>query len=643
MSIFHDNIVAGASGGGGEGLYAEEVFNSFIYEGTGSGTIQVQNGLDLSGEGGMVWMKKRNASNSHYIVDTERGKTKYNRPDASTAEGTASDYIDSFNSDGYTLGSNSNVNSGTHCAWSFRKAPGFFDVITYTGDGQNGRDIAHSLGTRPGMIWIAGRQQGWNWIVWHQGKGNDRNLELDNDGNGQNASCTVAEGNTTHFTLSSSGMVNNNGYNYVAYVFGHDSQEFGKNGDENIIYCGEYTGSGSDQIIDIGFEPQFLLIKAHENTSTNWLLIDSARQEHIGESDGTGDNDYYFNVDVAQNENYDRIVNFKANGFRLTTGANSSNRNGWKYIYMAIRAPHKEAESASDFFQQRTRTGTGGYIDSEINFRADWAWVRARNVIDPIFTNFRGQNRQGRYVTTNGASSPADHIIIHKTRDNFIEYSSNSGSNGAGKLYYDVFWKKCPGAFDMQRYHGTQASHTINHNLGATPQLIWICRTTNGSWQGTDAGCTPNKSMAISGTAAVGTDTNGFTGVSDTTFTLGNNPNLNSSGGSFVAFLWANLSGIIDIGTYSGTGNNIDVDCGFSSGAQFVIIKRQDSSGEWYFFNTALGLVAGNDTFFNNNSSNPNSSNDYIDPLNAGFTITSTAPTDLNTSGGTYLYMAIAA
>jgi hypothetical protein len=269
--------------------------------------------------------------------------------------------------------------------------------------------------------------------------------------------------------------------------------------------------------------------------------------------------------------------------------------------------------------------------------------TKARNVVDPFFTNFRGQSRSNRYVTTTGASSPADHIIIHKTKDNFVEYSSNSGTNGAGKLYYDVLWKKCPGAFDMQRYHGTAASHTINHNLGATPQLIWICRTINGSWQGTVAGCTANKSLQLSSTASEQTDTTGFTGVSDTTFTIGTNNNLNSSGGSFVAFLWANLAGVIDIGTYSGTGNNVNVDCGFSSGAQFVIIKRQDSSGEWYFFNTTLGLVAGNDTFFNNNSSYTNSSNDYIDPLNAGFTITSTAPTDLNTSGGTYLYMAIAA
>ena len=646
MSIFHDNIIAGASSGGGEGLYAEEVFNTFIYEGTGSGTIQVQNGLDLSNEGGMVWMKRRNASTSHYIVDTERGISKQSRPDASTTEGgTGNQYVTSFNSDGYTLGDNSNVNasSGTHCAWSFRKAPGFFDVVLYTGDGQNDRDIAHSLASEPGMIWIAGRQQGWNWMVYHRGMPDNKNQELNNNSGDTNAAIFVNSNSTTHFTISSNGMVNNNGYNYIAFIFGHDSQEFGKTGRENIIYCGDYTGTGSDQTIDIGFEPQFLLIKAHETTNTNWRLFDSARQEHIGEQKSTNDQDYYFNVNLAQNENYENGVNFRGNGFRLTTGGTDTNTVSRKYMYMAIRAPHKQAESASDFFQQRTRNGNGAVLDSQINFRADWALTKARNVFDPFFTNFRGQSRSNRYVSLTGATSPADHIVVHKTKDNFVEYSSNSGTNGGGGQYYDLFFKKCPGAFDLQRYHGTGASQSISHSLGATPKLIWIVTNESGAWNCSDETVSVNSRLDIDDSAAVSTTANTFSSVSDTSFTIGSSNNINSSNKSYAAFLFTSLSGIIDIGTYSGTGNNVDVDCGFSSGAQFVLIKRRDSSGKWYFFNTAMGLVAGNDSFVNNNSGHDTDNTDYIDPLNAGFTITSTAPTDLNTSGGTYIYMAIAA
>ena len=112
------------------------------------------------------------------------------------------------------------------------------------------------------MIWIAGRQQGWNWMVYHRGMPDNKNQELNNNSGDTNAAIFVNSNNTTHFTISSNGMVNNNGYNYIAFIFGHDSQEFGKTGRENIIYCGDYTGTGSDQTIDIGFEPQFLLIKA---------------------------------------------------------------------------------------------------------------------------------------------------------------------------------------------------------------------------------------------------------------------------------------------------------------------------------------------------------------------------------------------
>jgi hypothetical protein len=637
-------MVPGSSGSGGEGLYAEEVFNCFIYEGTGSGTIQVQNGLDLSGEGGMVWMKRRNASNSHYIVDTERGISKQSRPDSSTTEGgTSNQYVTSFNSDGYTLGDNSNVNasSGRHVAWSFRKAPGFFDVILYTGNGQNDRDIAHDLGSAPGMIWIAGRQQGWNWMVYHQGMPDNKNQELNNDSGDTNAAIFVNNNSTTHFTISSNSMVNNNGYNYIAFVFGHDSQEFGKNGNENIIYCGEYTGAGSVQTIDVGFEPQFLLIKGMENSGTDWQLYDSARQEHIGEEQGTNDTDYYFNVNRAQNENYDRNVNLRGNGFQLVTSSSHNNQVGRKYMYMAIRSPHKVAESASDFFQQRARTGNGSVLDSQINFRADWALTKARDVVDPFFTNFRGQSRNNRYVRLTGGTSPADHVVVHKTKDNFVEYSSNSGTNGSGKKYYDLFFKKCPGAFDLQRYYGTGASHTISHTLGTTPDLIWIVDTNTGGWNCSTFPFEANKKLDIDSTGAVVTTTNLFSSVSDTTFTIGSSGNINQQGKSFAAFLFASTAGVIDIGTYSGTGNNVDVDCGFSSGAQFVLIKRRDSTGNWFFFNTAMGLVSGNDTYIRNTSGTEINSYDYIDPLSSGFRITSSAPAELNASGGTYVYMAI--
>ena len=97
------------------------------------------------------------------------------------------------------------------------------------------------------------------------------------------------------------------------------------------------------------------------------------------------------------------------------------------------------------------------------------------------------------------------------------------------------------------------------------------------------------------------------------------------------------------IGVYTGTGSDVNVDCGFSAGARFVLIKRNNDSGDWYVYDHARGIVAGNDPFQEwNNAAAETGSTDYIDPLSTGFTITSSAPADLNVSGGTYIFLAIA-
>ena len=94
---------------------------------------------------------------------------------------------------------------------------------------------------------------------------------------------------------------------------------------------------------------------------------------------------------------------------------------------------------------------------------------------------------------------------------------------------------------------------------------------------------------------------------------------------------------------YSGTGSNVDVDCGFTAGARFVLIKRTDNTGDWYVWDSTRGIVSGNDPYLLMNSIAAEVTNtDYIDPLNAGFTVTSSAPAELNANGGTYLFLAIA-
>jgi len=122
----------------------------------------------------------------------------------------------------------------------------------------------------------------------------------------------------------------------------------------------------------------------------------------------------------------------------------------------------------------------------------------------------------------------------------------------------------------------------------------------------------------------------------DTIFKVGNSNDTNKSGDNIIAYLFATLAGISKVGSvvHSGTTN---VDCGFSNGARFVLVKRTDSSGDWYVWDSVRGIVSGNDPYLLLNTTSAQVTNtDYIDPLASGFTLTSSF------TAGTYIFLAIA-
>jgi hypothetical protein len=126
-------------------------------------------------------------------------------------------------------------------------------------------------------------------------------------------------------------------------------------------------------------------------------------------------------------------------------------------------------------------------------------------------------------------------------------------------------------------------------------------------------------------------------------FTVNTNVSVNGSGSTYVAYLFATCAGVSKVGSYTGTGTTLQIDCGFTGGARFVMIKRTDSAGDWYVWDTARGIVSGNDPYLLLNSTAAEvTSTDYIDTYSAGFEISSTAPAAINASAGTYIFLAIA-
>ena len=220
------NIVAGLAE---EYKYVDELFNTYAYRGNATAR-SINNGIDVSKNGALVWLKNRANNNfSHTLFDTVRGATKILRTNNSNAQSTGGQTLTSFNNNGFSLGTDSMVNSNNDdtIAWTFSKRKGFFDIVTYTGDGVAGRTVAHDLGSIPGSIIIKSTDNATSWFTYHAGLDISSNapwtkyLMLNHPNAVADESWFMNDTAPTasQFTVGSSTNVNGAGREYVAYIF----------------------------------------------------------------------------------------------------------------------------------------------------------------------------------------------------------------------------------------------------------------------------------------------------------------------------------------------------------------------------------------------------------------------------------------
>jgi len=285
-------------------VFVEDVFNTWVYTlDSANTTYTIQNNIDLSTKGGLVWFKPRSQPSSgngqHCLFDTVRGSSPTNQRMLNTNQTSAqtSGAGDSvqFNANGFTAvyeDGASNLFRTTNnfgqpynqCVWTFREQPKFFDVVTYTGDGTTDRNVAHNLGSQPGMVIVKAVDGTSDWNVRHIGAGTS-GFKLNTTAAGENifGSYNTSFTSTTFYVTSTnvtydSFNTNRNGVQYVAYLFAHNAGGFGTAGTDNVISCGSYTGNGSatGPTVTLGYEPQWLLIK-QTNSANDWILIDNMR------------------------------------------------------------------------------------------------------------------------------------------------------------------------------------------------------------------------------------------------------------------------------------------------------------------------------------------------------------------------------
>ena len=221
---------------------------------------------------------------------------------------------------------------------------------------------------------------------------------------------------------------------------------------------------------------------------------------------------------------------------------------------------------------------------------------------------------------------------------------ANQWINYTGVPYINHFFKRAPGVLDVVCYTGTGVVHTESHNLGVVPELIITkSRSNTYNWEVGHVALGTTGRLRLN-TTGIGYDISAFwTAFTSSGFTLTSANDVNLNAATFVAYLFATKAGISKVGSYTGTATTNAIDCGFTTGARFILIKRVDSTGDWYVWDTVRGILAGNDPYLLLNSTAAEvTSTDYIDPYTSGFELSSTAPAAINASGGTFIYLAFA-
>ena len=623
------DVVQAAAGAGEDKLYVDDVFSTYVYTGNSS-TQAINNGIDLDGEGGLIWGKVRNSVDNHWLIDTVRGASKVLAANSTAAQTTPGppDWV-SFNNNGFSIGaSNGEINQSaqTYASWTFRKAPKFFDIVTYTGNGTTGRQISHSLGATVGCLVIKKTSAVGSWIVYHRSLGTSQYLSLSSN----SGASTFSAVNTVTDNYFVSDNQNASGETYVAYLFAHDAGGFGDDGEQNVISCGVYTETDDvNDEVNLGFEPQWLMIK-NATGAGDWGIFDTMRGFNH-----SIDRDLRANTAVAENTTFNYA-------FPTATGFNPPSSYfgaGTQVIYIAIRRPMKPPEAGTEVFNTVFRNASSGLPQWNSGFVTDFTITMDRTGSGNTDTvdRLRGPKR----LLTNSTSAESNGSPATSW-----DYMDGRGSS-AGSLYdgqFALMFKRAPGFMDVVCYSGSGSSpQAVSHNLTAVPEIMIVKkRDSSTNWYLYSAPLGNTKAIYLETSNAPNTSAVFWNNTSPTStqFTVGSFP---SGTGTHVAYLFATLAGVSKVGSYSGTGADLNVDCGFSAGARFILIKRTDSTGDWYIWNSLTGIVAGNDPYLLLNSATIEVTNtDYIDPLSSGFTVTSSAPAALNASGGSYIFLAIA-
>ena len=319
-------------------------FKTLLYVGNGSNAHAIT-GVGFKPD--FVWTKNRDHAADHYIHDIVRGVEKAIRPNVTSGTYDTSINLQSFDTDGFTVGTqdglnkngdnivswnwlaggsqgSSNTDGSINTTYTSVNATAGISISSYTGTGATAT-VGHGLGVAPKVVLIKGTSNTGSWGMYHSSIGETKKIIL----NTTAAEASSGWMNNTAptnsvFTVINDADVGSNGYTYVAYCFA-EKKGFSK--------FGSYVGNGSTDgtFVYTGFKPAFVMLKYASPTSGvgNWGMHDGVRDVDNPVQKGLIANG------SAVEDTHD-FMDMMSNGFKLRSTSTNRNESGSTYIYMAF-------------------------------------------------------------------------------------------------------------------------------------------------------------------------------------------------------------------------------------------------------------------------------------------------------------------
>jgi hypothetical protein len=340
-------------------------------------------------------------------------------------------------------------------------------------------------------------------------------------------------------------------------------------------------------------------------------------------------------------------MGISATGFNTNVGANEP------YIYIAIRrGPMKVPTVGTTVFNPviNTGNGTAGTILTA-GFPVDLDIGTIRNQTGYTYAiatdRLRGAGLSLQTGLTAAETNDPNGITSFANQTGVVvgNGATYSWPNQSPWLYINWFFKRAPSFFDEVCWSGNTSSSNrrITHNLTVAPELI-ITKVRSGAdyWYTYTATTGINSLLYLNLTDAVSTGGNPWTTVAPTATDFGYNELSFGNAGTWVGYLFATCAGVSKVGSYTGTGTLTTINCGFAAGARFVLIKKTSGTSNWFVWDSTRGMVAGTDPSLNLNNTQAEANVNSVYTITTGFQLLASPAVDVNTNGGSYIFLAIA-